>query len=124
MRTGEFALEYAVLDPDTLEPQQVCFTDVPEGEYNISVAVPDNYNPTMEMAYRFSIKAGDRAFINFGAQSKAETAVDVETDANDGTSPLIGIFGALLLIGGLGLGWYAYQQRKPTSKLKGGDFYR
>ena len=114
----------AALNPDTLEPQQVCFTDVPEGEYNISVAVPDNYHPPMEMTYRFPIKAGDRAFINFGAQSKAETAVEVETEARDGTSPLLGIFGALLLLGGLGLGWYAYQQRKPSSKLKGGDFYR
>ena len=114
----------AVLDPDTLEPQQVCFTDVPEGEYNISVAVPENYNPTMELAYTFAIKAGDRAFINFGAQSRAETLTQEDPETSGGSSPIFGILGGVLLLGGLGLGWYAYQQRKPANKLKGGGFSR
>jgi hypothetical protein len=26
----------------------------------------------------------------------------------------------MLLLGGLGLGWYAFQQRKPANRLKGG----
>ncbi|HLF75436.1 MAG TPA: LysM peptidoglycan-binding domain-containing protein, partial [Anaerolineales bacterium] len=38
-------------DPDTLEPLRTCFGDVPQGEYNITVAVPDNYNPTMLLGY-------------------------------------------------------------------------
>lgn len=114
----------AALDPDTLEPQQICFTDVPEGEYNISVAVPENYNPTMELTYTFTIKAGDRAFINFGAQSRVETAAGNDPEARGGRSPIFGILGGLLLLGGLGLGWYAYQLRKPASKLKGGGFYK
>ena len=115
------------VNPDTLEPQDICFTDVPEGEYNISVAVPDNYNPTMLLSYTFSIKAGDRAFINFGAQSQTETlneAAPEDSSAGGGSSPIFGILGGLLLLGGLGLGWYAYQQRKPASKLKGGGFSR
>ena len=112
------------IDLDTEEPVQTCFTDVPEGEYNLSVAVPENYNPTMELSYTFTIKAGDRAFVDFGAQSKAETAAeaDPEADSGGGTSPIFGILGGLLLLGGLGLGWYAFQQRKPASKLKGGGF--
>ena len=113
------------IDPDTLEPVYTCFTDVPEGEYNISLAVPENYNPTMELSYTFSIKAGDRASVPFGAQSKTETSADVapEDGENGGSpSPIFGILGGLLLLGGLGLGWYAFQQRKPASKLKDGGF--
>jgi len=113
------------IDPDTEEPLQTCFTDVPEGEYNISVAVPENYNPTMEMTYTFAIKAGDRAFIPFGTQLKTDTGIPSTTeDSGSGPSPIFGILGGLLLLGGLGLGWYAYQQRKPASRLKGGGFYR
>ena len=113
------------IDPDTLEPVPTCFTDVPEGEYNISVAVPENYNPTMEMTYTFSIKAGDIAFIPFGAQSKTETSAETSPENGGGSpSPIFGILGGLLLLGGLGLGWYAYQQRKPANRLKGGGFRR
>ncbi len=113
------------IDPDTLEPVRTCFTDVPEGEYNISVAVPENYNPTMEMTYNFSIKAGDIAFIPFGAQSQTETSAETSPENGGGSpSPIFGILGGLLLLGGLGLGWYAYQQRKPANRLKGGGFKR
>lgn len=110
------------IDPDTEEPLQSCFTDVPAGEYNISMAVPDNYNPTMELSYTLTIKAGDRAFVDFGAQSRAETAVEPVPENGGGTSPIFGILGGLLLLGGLGLGWYAFQQRKPASRLKGDRF--
>jgi len=90
------------IDPDTEEPIQTCFNDVPEGEYNISVAVPDNYNPTMEMTFSFFVKAGDRAFIDFGAQSKTVTLEGEEEPRS--RSPLLGIFGIFLLLGGMGLG--------------------
>jgi len=114
------------IDPDTLEPVQTCFTDVPEGEYNISVAVPENYNPTMELTYSFSIKAGDVASVDFGAQSKTETSAEVDSEDGGGSGPslIFGILGGLLLLGGLGLGWYAYQQRKPASRLKGGRYLK
>jgi len=114
------------IDPDTLEPVQTCFTDVPEGEYNISVAVPENYNPTTELTYTFSIRAGDIAFVPFGAQSQAETGAETAPENSGGRSPspIFGILGGLLLLGGLGLGWYAYQQRKPASRLKGGRYLK
>lgn len=107
------------IDLDTEEPKQVCFTDVPEGEYTISVAVPDTYNPTMEMTTSFFVKAGDQAFVDFGAQSKTVTANEPGSE-NGGasTSPVLGILGAALLLGGGGLFWYAFRQRKSTSKLK------
>jgi hypothetical protein len=114
------------IDPDTLEPVQTCFTeDVPAGEYNISLAVPPNYNPTMEMTYTFTIKGGDRAFVSFGAQSQSEPGGEVAPESGGSTpSPLFGLLGGMLLLGGLGLGWYALQQRKPASRLKGGGFFK
>ena len=106
-------------DPDTLEPVRACFVDVPQGEYNISVAVPDTYNPTMLLSYTLTVKAGDRASVDFGAQSKSVTASEsVETQEGD-RSPILGIFGLLLLLGGAGLGYYAYRSGQPKSKLKG-----
>jgi hypothetical protein len=115
------------IDPDTEEPVQTCFTDVPEGEYNISLAVPENYNPTTLLTSTFTINAGDVALFDFGAQSQTETGIEVAPEEGGGgssPSPIFGILGGLLLLGGLGLGWYAYQQRKPASKLKGGGYKR
>lgn len=107
------------VDPDTAEPVRTCFLDVPQGEYTISMGVPENYNRTMVDSYKLTVKAGDRASIDFGAQSKTVTIGEpVETQDSD-RSPLLGIFGALLLLGGAGLGYYAYRSGQPTSKLKG-----
>src|ERR1044071_6624238 len=64
----------SAVDPDTLEPVRSCFVDVPAGEYNVSMAVPDTYNATMLLSYTLTVKAGDRASIDFGAQSKTLTA--------------------------------------------------
>src|SRR5919106_3245159 len=109
----------AAVDPDTLEPVRSCFVDVPGGEYNVSMAVPDDYNPTMLLSYTLTVKAGDLANISFGAQSKTLT-VSEPTDTQEGSrSSILGIFGLLLLIGGAGLGYYAYRSGQPKSKLKG-----
>ena len=110
----------AAVDPDTLEPARACFTDVPGGEYNVSMAVPDAYNPTMLLSYTLTVKPGDRASVDFGAQSKTLTVGNPEDVQEDGNrSSLLGIFGFLLLLGGAGLGYYAYRSGQPKSKLKG-----
>jgi len=108
----------AATDPATGEPVRACFEDVPGGEYNVSVAPPDNFNPTMLMTYNLTIKAGDRASIDFGAQAKTVTANQAVEEQGGGRSSLLGIFGLLLLLGGAGLGYYAYRSSQPRSKLK------
>ena len=108
----------AAIDPDLLEPVRSCFIDVPQGEYNVSIAVPDTYNPTMLLSYTLTVRAGDRASIDFGAQSKTVT-VSETTDPQGGRSSILGIFGLLLLLSGAGLGYYAYRSSQPKSKLKG-----
>jgi hypothetical protein len=109
----------AAVDPDTLEPVRACFVDVPSGEYNVSMAVPDDYNPTMLVSYTLTVKAGDRAEIGFGAQSKTITVSEPAESQDGNRSSLLGIFGFLLLLGGAGLGYYAYRSGQPKSKLKG-----
>jgi murein DD-endopeptidase MepM/ murein hydrolase activator NlpD len=109
----------AATDPDTAEPVRACFVDVPSGEYSISVAVPDQYNATMLLSYTLTVKAGDRASIDFGAQSKAVTVSETTDEQTGGRSSVLGIFGILLLLGGAGLGYYAYRSSQPKSKLKG-----
>ncbi len=111
-------------DPEAY--QGICFSDTPAGTYNITVAIPDNYNPTMELSYSLDVNAGDRAFVDFGAQSQ-DVVVDpgAEESANGGGgSTVLGIFGAFLLLGGAGLGYYAWRSGKPESKLAGGGILR
>jgi len=108
------------IDPDLVEPIRSCFTDVPAGQYNLSMAIPDGYNPTMSLSYTFDVKAGDRASIDFGAQSQTVTLDDpASTGGSGGRSPWLGIFGLLLLLGGIGLGYFAYRSSQPKSRLKG-----
>ena len=112
-----------VIVSDPAAYQGICFTDVPEGNYNISVGVPPNYNPTMSLTSTLQVKAGDRAFVDFGVQS-TQTSVVGDNTQQKGNSPFLAIFGALLLLGGAGLGWYAWRSAKPESKLSGGGILK
>ena len=109
----------AAIDPDTLEPVRSCFTDVPGGEYNVSMAVPDDYNPTMLLSYNLTVQPGDRASVDFGAQSETLIAGEPAETQEGARSSILGIVGFLLLLGGAGLGFYAYRSSQPKSKLKG-----
>jgi hypothetical protein len=102
-----------------------CFNDVPEGEYNITVGVPDDYNPTMSLNSTLKVNAGDLATMSFGAQSKAKV-VDPTTGGQpqSGSSPIFGILGTLFLLGGAGLGYYAWRSGRPESKLAGGGMLK
>ncbi len=109
-----------VINPDPNAYQGVCFTDVPEGNYNVGVAIPDNYNPTTNLTYTLTVKAGDRAEVSFGAQARDTGGAQPSQPGptGSGPSPLLGFFGGFLLLGGLGLGYYALRLRNPQSKLK------
>ncbi len=110
-----------VINPDPNAYPGVCFSDVPEGSYNIGVAIPDNYNPTTKLTYSLQVKAGDRAEVSFGAQSHDSGVAQPNgnNQGGGGTSPILGFFGGFLVLGGLGLGYYALRLRTPQSKLKG-----
>ena len=113
------------VDPEAY--QGICFSDIPEGNYNITVGIPDNYNPTMELNYSLDVNAGDLAFVDFGIQSKDVVVDPGAVEGNNdggGRSTILGIFGALFLLGGAGLGYYAWRSGKPESKLSGGGFLK
>ena len=108
------------IDLELVEPIRTCFLDVPSGQYNVSMAIPDGYNPTMTLSYTLDVKAGDRASVDFGAQLQTLTIGDPATiEEGGGRSPVLGIFGIILLLGGVGLGYYAYRSSQPKSRLKG-----
>ncbi len=109
-----------IVNPDPNAYPGVCFSDVPEGSYNVGVAIPDNYNATTNLTYTLDVKAGDRAEVSFGAQSRDTGAAQPSGGNQDGggMSPILGFIGGFLLLGGLGLGYYALRLRAPQSKLK------
>ena len=94
------------INPDITAYQGVCFKDIPPGKYNISAAAPEGYNPTVDLTASFDVNAGDVNYVNFGAQEKVAAS---PATASKGPSPLMGIIGASLLLGGVGLGVYAWR---------------
>jgi LysM repeat protein len=93
-----------------LEPQ--CFEELDRGDYNVSVAIPDGYNPTTVLNYPITLQAGDETFLDFGAQPNSETIAQAPAPAGEGNSPLLGIVGGALLLVGLVLGVYALLLRR------------
>mgnify|MGYP002348481611 CR=1 FL=1 len=88
----------------------VCYQDLPEGDYNVSVAIPDGYNPTTVMNYALKLQAGDQSTLDFGAQ--VSSIVVEPTPSEGGRSPILGIVGIILLLGGAGLGVYVWRSNK------------
>jgi LysM repeat protein len=89
--------------------EPLCFENLPEGSYTISVAVPEGYNPTTQNTYELALQAGDVTYINFGAQANSQTLAEAPTvPAQAGSrSPLLAILGALFLLAGLGVAIFA-----------------
>jgi hypothetical protein len=102
-RTGTTS---AVFDEDG-EVVRDCFEDLPEGAYNVSVAVPDSYNPTTELNYLLRLQGGDEAMLDFGAQLSSEALSESPSPEEGGRSPMLGLIGGMVLILGIGLGLFA-----------------
>lgn len=94
----------AGIDPETEDSIRSCFVDLAPGQYTLSAAPPEGYNPTTELSYGLEVLAGDAVFVDFGAQSRSAPG----GEQPGGGSPLLGILGAILLLGGVGLGIYTW----------------
>jgi hypothetical protein len=83
--------------------ESLCFSEIPEGDYNISVAIPEGYNPTTVMNYALTIGAGEVSTVDFGAQpgSGLRPAFDTERP-----SPLLLALGIFFIGAGIGLWFY------------------
>lgn len=107
-------------DPEAY--QGVCFSNVPEGSYNITVGIPENYNPTVNLSRLIEVQAGARAYVGFGVQPKKDDpSAGGGKEPEKPKTPIFGIIGGLLLLGGAGLGYYAWRAGRPESKLSGGS---
>lgn len=82
----------------------VCFPDMLEGDYNISVAIPEGYNATTLLNYPLKLNGGDKSTLDFGAQAGSKA---IEPSAEEGgRSPILALAGGLLILGGIVLGIY------------------
>ncbi len=88
----------------------VCFTDIPEGNYNISVAIPGGYNPTTSMNAPLKLLAGEVSTMNFGAQSNSQA--QPVSPGEGGRNPILGIFGGILILGGIGMGVFFLRPKR------------
>lgn len=97
-------------DPALVDP--VCFEDVPEGEYNLSMGIPEGYNATTSLNYALTVTAGDTIVIDFGAQPGSNFNETVSPEAGGGRSPLLLAIGLILLAGGGGLAYFFIRSRQ------------
>lgn len=98
--------DYSKTAPSTGDNTPVCFNNINEGQYTISVAIPEGYNATTAQNYTVQLKAGDTSTIDFGAQPGSQ--MNPSSSNSGGTSLLLAVIGGLILIAGVGIGVYAY----------------
>lgn len=91
-----------------------CALDIDEGEYNISVAIPEGYNATTTLNHVTELEAGFQRFLDFGAQPNSETVAEapIIPETSEEQSPLLAIVGVGLLVLGIGLGIAAFFMRR------------
>ena len=108
--TEDTVTSAAMDDPETLDIEvHQCFDELEQGDYNVTVAIPDGYNATTSLNYPIVLNAGDESYLDFGAQPNSEMAADAPLIPTEGDqkSPTLVIVGGLLLLGGVALGIYA-----------------
>jgi hypothetical protein len=91
-----------------------CALDIDEGEYNISVAIPEGYNATTTLNHITELEAGFQRFLDFGAQPNSETVAEapIIPETSEEPSLLLAIVGVGLLVLGIGLGIAAFLMRR------------
>ena len=110
-RSGTFSetLNTVGGDPSLVDP--VCFENVPEDEYNLSMGIPEGYNPTTSMNYALKVNAGDTIVVDFGAQPSSRV-IDDDPSSGGNRSPLLLAIGLFLLAGGAGLAFFFIRSRQ------------
>ena len=99
-------------DPELVDP--ACFDDVPEGEYNLSMGIPEGYYATTSLNMALYVTAGDTVVGDFGAQP-ASQGIDPDVSVEqDGRSPLLLVIGILFLAGGAGLTFFFIRFRRQS----------
>ena len=100
---------------DEEDPVGHCFPEVMSGDYNVSAAVPPEYNPTTVLNVPVSLNPGDIKYLQFGAQPSSSIGGSLGTDDGD-RSTVLGLLGVLLLISAGALGYYASRISRRTPR--------
>ena len=110
-RAGTFSetIETVGGDPALIEP--ACFENVPEGEYNLSMGIPEAYIATTSLNVPLEVSAGDTIVIDFGAQPSSQAPELDEPAQGGGRSPLLLVIGILFLAGGGALTFFFIRSR-------------
>ena len=95
-------------NPDLIELP--CFEDLEVGEYNLSMGIPDGYNPTTSINYAIDVTAGDTIIVDFGAQPSSQP-IEEENAPGSGRSPFLLTIGLFLLAGGAVLAFFFIRSR-------------
>ncbi len=104
-RSGNISKTGLTTDSET----PLCFKEIPEGDYNISMAVPDGYNPTTTTNYPLKLLPGNRSIVDFGAQISTRPVTNPASGATEqqpARSPLLLIVGAILILAGIAIAIY------------------
>jgi hypothetical protein len=102
-RSGSFSKTGTTVSDSTTP---LCFEDVTEGEYSISLAVPQGYNPTTSTSRTIKLQAGDTSTLDFGAQVSLKAPPPTTVTETGSRIPLFGLVGAVLILVGIGLAIY------------------
>jgi len=102
-----------VHDPNSATDDYYCTDPLLEGDYNVSVAIPEGYNPTTSLNSGIVLLAGDSTYLSFGAQAGSVVIDENMTlPESTGSIPLLGVLGILMLLLGVGLGVYSVWFRR------------
>jgi hypothetical protein len=114
-RSGEVNLT----EPTTSGFEPFCFAELMQGEYTVSVAVPEGYNPTTVLNYALALEPGTETYLDFGAQVSSAVEEEAAAAGSTNRSLLLGIAGGILLLGGIGLAVYATMIGRARPKSLG-----
>lgn len=94
-------------DPEVEGQGLVCFENVPIGNYNVTIAIPEGYNPTTVLSVALEVIPGQTSRLPFGAQLSSQAPRIGGGTGEGGGSTLIGILGITVLLAGIGVGVYS-----------------
>ena len=97
------------------DPVGHCFPELRNGDYNVSAAVPPEYNPTTGLNVPVTLKPGDIKYLQFGAQPSSSIGGSLNSD-NGSRSTVLGFIGVLLLLSAGALGYYASRMSRRTPR--------
>ncbi|NIM95175.1 MAG: LysM peptidoglycan-binding domain-containing protein [Anaerolineales bacterium] len=111
--TGAIAVDATTSD----DPEGQCFEGLGAGDYNISAAVPVEFNSTTTMSLPVRLMPGDIKYVQFGAQPSAAVGEQL-TDEERSRSTIFGVFGVILLVGAGALSYYVLRyERRSAGKM-------